>query len=194
MNDLVFFCKNCKQTFAGEDYQASDKPHCPKCNKKMLCIGITKEVWVQKTKEERQTVLATLVKEETQRAQSIAKREEYAQSVGVTYNEKEKDTTNSLDDLYIDIGKKIKGWAKWIFIVETIASIIGAIIMIFAAEDSGMMIVGLLTFIVGPLLAWVSSWILYAFGELVDKTTANEQNTRNILKIMLENNAQKEMD
>lgn len=41
---------------------------------------------------------------------------------------------------------------------------------------------------VGPLVAWVSSWILYAFGELVEKTVENEQHTREILKIISEKN------
>ncbi len=194
MSGLVFYCKNCNQTFVGEDYQASDKPRCPKCNKKTLSTGITKELWVQKTKEERQEMLETLIKEDEQREQSIAKREEYAQSVGVTYKEKEKETASSLDGLYIDIGKKIKGWAKWIFIVGAIVSVISAVGMLFAAEDGWMLFVGLLALVIGPLLAWVSSWILYAFGELVEKTSANEQNTRNMLKLMLENNAQKDKD
>ena len=37
-----------------------------------------------------------------------------------------------------------------------------------------------ITAIVGPIIAWVSSWIMYAFGELVDKTASNERNTQNI--------------
>jgi len=119
------------------------------------------------------------------------KREEYAQSIGVTYEEKvENNVESSVDGLYIDIGKKIKGWAKWIFIVEAIMFVIGAIVMLFTAEDGGMIFAALLTLVLGPVLAWVSSWILYAFGELVDKTCENERNTQNILKLMLENNVQ----
>ena len=38
--------------------------------------------------------------------------------------------------------------------------------------------------IIGPLVAWISSWMLYAFGELVEKTIDNENNTRNILNKM----------
>jgi hypothetical protein len=195
MDGLVFYCADCRQSFAGEEYKVSDRPCCPKCNKKTLSTGITKALWVQKTKEERQEILEALIKEDEQREQNIAKREEYARTVGVTYKEKDKDTTNSyLDGMYIDIGKKIKGWAKWIFIVGAFASVIGAVGMLFAAEDGWVIITALLTLVLGPMLAWVSSWILYAFGELVEKTSANEQNTRNILKLMLENNTQRDKD
>ena len=122
------------------------------------------------------------------------KRESYAKAVGVTYKEKIDNTDSMVDSWYTDIGKKIKGWARWIFVIGAISSIIGALGMLFSAEDGWMFFVGLLALFIGPLLAWVSSWLLYAFGELVDKTCDNEQNTRNILKLMLENNAQKEKD
>ena len=72
------------------------------------------------------------------------------------------------DNLYKNIGEKIKGWAKWVFIVGAISSIIGAIGMLFSAEDGWMLIVGVLTLVVGPLVAWVSSWLLYAFGQITD--------------------------
>lgn len=92
-----------------------------------------------------------------------------------------------LDRLYNDIGKKIKNWAKWIFIIEAISSVIGAFAMIFTEEDV-LVAIGIAMIFVGPLVAWVSSWILYAFGELVEKTVENEQHTREILKIISEKN------
>ena len=87
-----------------------------------------------------------------------------------------------LDELYENIGKKIKAWAKWIFIVEAIAAIIGGLLLIFDGEG----LIGFVILIAGPFVAWVSSWLLYAFGELVEKTVANESNTRNILKKLTE--------
>lgn len=69
-----------------------------------------------------------------------------------------------LENLYADIGNKIKNWAVWIFIVEALAAIIGGIALM-ANEFIG---VGLLTMIFGPFVAWVSSWLLYAFGQLVE--------------------------
>jgi len=85
-----------------------------------------------------------------------------------------------LDNLYENIGDKIKSWAKWIFVVEAIGAIITGLIFLFAYEDR--ILYGLLTLICGPIGAWIGSWILYAFGELVEKTHENENNTRQILE------------
>lgn len=92
----------------------------------------------------------------------------------------------SVDSLYNNIGSKIKNWAKWVFIVEAVASVIGAIVMMAAAESAGAIATGLLALVVGPVIAWVSSWLLYGFGELIEKTSANEQHTRQILQILSE--------
>lgn len=123
------------------------------------------------------------------------KRAEHARSIGIEYQQTVTQKTEAaVDTLYTDIGKKIKKWAKWIFYIEAIAAAISALVMLFTAENGWEIPVALLMLVAGPLIAWVSSWILYAFGELVEKTSANEQNTRNILKLMLENNAQKDKD
>ena len=82
-----------------------------------------------------------------------------------------------LDNLYSNIGSKIKTWAKWVFIVEAIASVIGAICMMASAENSWMLVVGMIVLVVGPFIAWVSSWLLYGFGEIIVKLTAIERNT-----------------
>ena len=73
-----------------------------------------------------------------------------------------------LDNLYDDIGAKIKNWAKWIFIIEAISAIIGGIVLM--ANDAAF--IGFIALIGGPLVAWVSSWLLYAFGQLVEDVHA----------------------
>ena len=75
-----------------------------------------------------------------------------------------------LDNLYENIGGKIKNWAKWIFIVEAIGAIITGLVFLFTDED--FILYGLLIMILGPIVAWVGSWILYAFGELVEDVHA----------------------
>lgn len=80
--------------------------------------------------------------------------------------------------MYTDIGKKIKSWAKVVCIAEAIAAVIGALIMMFSAEDGIMMAIGLFLLVGGPVVAWVSSWLLYGFGEIIDKLTEIEENTR----------------
>jgi predicted RNA-binding Zn-ribbon protein involved in translation (DUF1610 family) len=89
-----------------------------------------------------------------------------------------------LDRLYENIGAKIKNWAKWIFIAEAIGAIITGLALLFSDEE---LILGFLVMILGPIVAWVGSWILYAFGELVEDvhairnrgipTTANKSNS-----------------
>ncbi len=77
--------------------------------------------------------------------------------------------------MYDNIGEKIKGLAKATFIVEAIAAVITGIA--FMAADEDMIPVGLLVMILGPIIAWVSSWLLYGFGELIDKTCDIARNT-----------------
>lgn len=69
-----------------------------------------------------------------------------------------------LENLYADIGAKIKTWAVWIFIVESIGAIITGVILM----GSELLAPGFLVMIIGPIAAWVSSWLLYAFGQLVE--------------------------
>lgn len=70
-----------------------------------------------------------------------------------------------LDQLYERIGEKIKNLARWIFVVEAISAVIGGIYVIL----EGKFVFGLCLVIMGPVVAWVSTWLLYAFGELVEK-------------------------
>ena len=69
-----------------------------------------------------------------------------------------------LDNLYDNIGGKIKNWAKWMFILEAFSAFIGGIILM--AEEE--FLYGLLCLIIGPIIAFVSTWLLYAFGEITE--------------------------
>ena len=187
MNNLVFYCANCNKTFVGEEYQQSERPKCPNCGKATVSTGVSKEEWLCLTKEEREEKLNELT--------GRSAREAYANKIGVAYQENNDNSSSVLDSLYTDIGKKIKSWAKWIFIIEAVASVIGGIVIMANAGDvSGTVAIGFLTAVIGPIVAWVSSWLLYAFGELVDKTVENEKNTRNIAELMLENNLKQEQE
>jgi hypothetical protein len=77
-----------------------------------------------------------------------------------------------LDTLYENIGVKIKNWAKWIFIIEAIGAIItGFVLLIDWGFEDGWWALFIIFF--GPIVAWVGSWILYAFGQLVDDVHAS---------------------
>ena len=109
MDALVFYCSNCKQTFLGRDYKEADRPPCPNCKRRTQSTGITKNVWVEMSKEERQEKLDAL----TQQEEKEKTRKAYAQSVGVTYEENvNHNEETAVDGWYMDIGKKIKGWAQ----------------------------------------------------------------------------------
>ncbi len=72
--------------------------------------------------------------------------------------------------MYDNIGGKIKGLAKTMFIVEAIGAIITGLVLLSIDED--LIGYGLLTLVCGPIVAWVGSWLLYAFGELVEDVHA----------------------
>ena len=94
--------------------------------------------------------------------------------------------------MYDNIGGKIKSWAVWIFVVEAIAAVIGGIALI--ANDNGL--VAFLTIVFGPIAAWVSSWLLYGFGQLVENSDiiAAEYNRKNEKheKVIEKNNERKQ--
>ena len=78
--------------------------------------------------------------------------------------------------MYDNIGGKIKGFAFVSFFILTIASVISGI-GIWSSDDDYIML-GILVMVLGPFLSWMLSWLLYGFGELIDKVTEIEKNTR----------------
>ena len=73
--------------------------------------------------------------------------------------------------MYTCIGKKLKGLAIAMFIILAIAAIVCG--FVFGNElDSGGS--GFLIFLSGAFIALVSSWVLYGFGELIDKVCSIE--------------------
>lgn len=72
-----------------------------------------------------------------------------------------------LDNLFTNIGAKIKRWAEVIFYFEVISAILGGLALL--STNAG---IGLIVLICGPLTAWLSSAILYAFGELTEDIRA----------------------
>ena len=110
--------------------------------------------------------------------------------------------------MYKKIGKKIKDLAKAIFLVEAIfialgviGSTVALIIMglsgsvflfdYFAIEEIGVfeivvivlvliaiVLLAVAIFAIAAYFAYMSTWLLYAFGELVDKICDIEENTR----------------
>ena len=67
---------------------------------------------------------------------------------------------------YDNIGKKIKGAAEFIFVLEAIATMIGGIVLMILEFP----FLGILVMVLGPILAWVSSWLMYGFGQLIENS------------------------
>ena len=66
--------------------------------------------------------------------------------------------------MYDNIGGKLKALAEIQFWIVAIASAIAGIVMLVDG-----MVLGLLFLLGVPVVAWVASWLLYGFGELVEK-------------------------
>lgn len=89
---------------------------------------------------------------------------------------------------YNNIGRKIKLLALITFLVEAIAAIftgvVGFFILLVVGFFSGNMtmclwsVPCLLVAVIGPIMAWVSTWTLYALGEIVDRLVSIDRNTR----------------
>ncbi len=81
---------------------------------------------------------------------------------------------------YDNIGNKIKSLAWVIFLIESVGSILAGFILLEIALDekeSWMVLAGLAIMISGPVISWISTWVLYGFGEIIDKLCEIERNT-----------------
>ena len=82
--------------------------------------------------------------------------------------------------MFNNIGGKIKGLAKVICWLGIILSVIIGIVLIIGATnrngyyrytDTTTIIYGIIVIVVGSLLSWIGSFVLYGFGELVDNSS-----------------------
>ena len=78
--------------------------------------------------------------------------------------------------MYNNIGGKIKGVAVAGCIFGIIASLITGILLISnSSYYNPTTTAGWITIIVGSLASWLGSFCLYGFGELIEKTSANNE-------------------
>ena len=76
--------------------------------------------------------------------------------------------TESSSGMFDNIGGKIKTLAQVITWIGILASIISGIAIM--TIDDEMIFVGLMVMIFGALSSWVSSFVLYGFGQLVENS------------------------
>ena len=79
--------------------------------------------------------------------------------------------------MFNNIGRKIKGFAKFLFWIVVIIATIAGVIVIFqgiansqsdAGEKVKALVAGLLIIAGGVILAWLQNFLLYGYGELID--------------------------
>ena len=70
--------------------------------------------------------------------------------------------------MYDRIGWKIKSLAIVMLIVGAIADVITGIVLMASNED--LIVYGVLIMLAGPIVTWISSWILYGFGQLIENS------------------------
>lgn len=80
--------------------------------------------------------------------------------------------------MFSNVGEKIRRLATVICWAGIISSLLGAIA--FWAIGDILVLVGFIVLIMGSLLSWVGSFILYGYGELIEKTTEIARNTRSL--------------
>lgn len=71
--------------------------------------------------------------------------------------------------MYSNIGRKIKTLAKVFCWIGIISSVVSGIVVLATMGDAGVLL-GILTIVMGPLLFWIGSFILYGFGQLVENS------------------------
>ncbi len=83
--------------------------------------------------------------------------------------------------MFDNIGSKIKNLTKiccWILIV---IGVIGGLVLLIMGADWGdtlMIVLGLAAMILLPFFAWVGSFLLYGFGELIENSQIIAGNTQ----------------
>ena len=68
--------------------------------------------------------------------------------------------------MFNNIGKKIKGLAKFICWLGIVGSVIAGIVLC----SLHMSVIGFLTIVLGALLSWIGSFFIYGFGQLIENS------------------------
>ena len=77
--------------------------------------------------------------------------------------------------MYDNIGGKIKGLAIAAAILGSFSSMISGAIIAISSEES--LLIGVLMIITGPIIAWISSWLLFGFGQLIENSEILVENS-----------------
>lgn len=77
--------------------------------------------------------------------------------------------------MFDNIGRKIKALAQVVCWIGIVCSVIYGVVLMTTDED--LVMVGFMVLVMGSVLAWVSSFALYGFGQLIENTDKIVLNT-----------------
>ena len=84
--------------------------------------------------------------------------------------------------MYNNIGNKIMVFAKVVCSLGFIASVLGGVVIAYAMAVMNLLglgiFLGILVAVIGSLVSWISTWVMYGFGELIETAKKIEKNTR----------------
>lgn len=90
--------------------------------------------------------------------------------------------------MYNNIGNKIKALAKVICIfIAVVWVIIGFSFILTKNSSPFIRLIGLLIIVVGPLFAWINSFLLYGYGELIEQNAEIRKEIKRLTKGSKEN-------
>lgn len=75
--------------------------------------------------------------------------------------------------MFDNIGSKIKNLAQGVCFIGIACSVICGIS--FLAIDEDLFLVGLLVAVIGALCSWLGTFLLYGFGELIERVTSIDE-------------------
>lgn len=160
----MYYCDNCKKYYSCEEGAEYYGTKCPDCNDYVYSLGITQNDWVQKSEEEKLIITNEAVIKN--RRANLQIKNAVSESV-----------------MFSNIGGKIKGLAKFVCGAGIIASVLGGILIgviggEFIYPSSAAVFTAFFVAILGSIFSWLGSFLLYGFGELIDKATIIAQNTQ----------------
>lgn len=79
--------------------------------------------------------------------------------------------------MFNNIGGKIKGLASFICWLGIIGSVLGGIVLMMMGDELGI-ILGIVVALVGSLISWIGSFLLYGFGQLIYNSDVIARNTQ----------------
>lgn len=75
--------------------------------------------------------------------------------------------------MFDNIGGKIKTLASFLALIGIIASFVFGFVLF--GSDNDMILMGVVIIVVGSIASWIGSFLLYGFGELIEKACIIEE-------------------